>query len=64
MDKVPDDRAFLDLSDYARPLARWLVRLILPTPITPIHLTLAFTVVGFGAAILFALNPASPRRLS
>lgn len=60
MDKVPAERAFLDLSDYARPLARWLVRWLLPTPITPIHLTLAFTAVGFGAALLFAVNRALP----
>lgn len=60
MDKVPADRAFLDLSDYARPAARWLVRLLLPTPITPIHLTLAFTVVGVCAALLFAFNRALP----
>jgi len=56
MDKVPSPHAFLDLSDYARPAARLLVRLLLPTSITPIHLTLAFTVVGFLAALLFALD--------
>ena len=56
MDKVPPSHAFLDLSDYARPAARLLVRLLLPTPITPIHLTLAFTVVGLLAALLLALN--------
>jgi phosphatidylglycerophosphate synthase len=56
MDKVPAAHAFVDLSDYARPLARALVRLLLPTPVTPIHLTLAFTVVGALAALLFALN--------
>lgn len=56
MDKVPSQAAFLDLSDYARPAALWLVRTLLPTPITPIHLTLAFTGVGFAAAALFALD--------
>ena len=56
MDKVPPQAAFLDLSDYARPAALWLVRTLLPTPITSIHLTLAFTGVGFAAAALFALN--------
>jgi phosphatidylglycerophosphate synthase len=60
MDKVPAERAFLDLSDYARPLARWLVRLLLPTPVTPIHLTLTFTVVGLVAATLFASHRALP----
>lgn len=56
MDKVPPQAAFLDLSDYARPAALWLVRTLLPTPITSIHLTLAFTGVGFAAAALFASN--------
>ncbi len=56
MDKVPPQAAFLDLSDYARPAALWLVRTLLPTPITSIHLTLAFTGVGLAAAALFALD--------
>lgn len=60
MDKVPHDRTFLDVSDYARPMARWLVRWLLPTPITPIHLTLAFTGVGLAAALLLAFNVLLP----
>jgi phosphatidylglycerophosphate synthase len=56
VDKVPPKHAFLDLSDYARPAARLLVRALLPTPVTPIHLTLAFTLVGVLAALLFALD--------
>jgi len=56
MNKVPDRHAFLDFSDYARPFARWLVDILLPTPITPIHLTLAYTVIGLGAAVLLAVN--------
>jgi phosphatidylglycerophosphate synthase len=56
MDKVPPQAAFLDLSDYARPAALWLVRTLLPTPITAIHLTLAFTGVGLVAAALFLLD--------
>lgn len=56
MNKVPEAHTFLDFSDYARPFARWLVRLLLPTPITPIHLTWTYTLVGLGAAILFAIN--------
>lgn len=55
MDKVPAQYTFLDLSDYARPLARWLVH-VLPEFVTPIHLTLASTAVGAVAAILFALG--------
>lgn len=55
MDKVPIEHAFLDLSDYARPFARWLAQR-LPPFVTPIHLTLAFTGVGAIAALLFAFN--------
>src|SRR3989304_1357557 len=56
MDKVPEGHRFLDMSDYARPLAKVLVRLLLPTRVSPVHLTLAHTAVGFMAAILFALD--------
>jgi phosphatidylglycerophosphate synthase len=56
MDKVPAEHAFLDLSDYARPLARWLVQRLLPTSITPVQITIAFTVVGLAAAVLVAAN--------
>jgi phosphatidylglycerophosphate synthase len=56
MDKVPAPHAFLDLSDYARPLARWLAQRLVSTFVTPIHLTLLFTVVGSAAALLFLFN--------
>ena len=55
-DKVPRSHAFLDLSDYARPFARWLVARLLPTSITPPQLTLAFTAAGLAAAVLLAAN--------
>ena len=55
MDKVPPQHTFLDLSDYARPAARWLVDR-LPPFVTPIHLTFAFTLVGAAAATLFAFD--------
>jgi phosphatidylglycerophosphate synthase len=55
MDKVPAQFAFFDLSDYARVPARWLAEHV-PAFVTPIHLTLAFTVVGALAALLFAFN--------
>jgi phosphatidylglycerophosphate synthase len=54
LDKVPPAHQFIDLSDYARPAARWLVGRLLPTPITPLHVTWAFTLAGFGAALLLA----------
>jgi phosphatidylglycerophosphate synthase len=52
--KLPEAARFLDLSDYARPAAAVLVAVLLPTRISPIHLTLAFTAVGLAAAALFA----------
>lgn len=55
-DKVPRSHAFLDVSDYARPFARWLVQRLLPTPITPPQVTLAFTLAGLIAAGLLAAN--------
>lgn len=59
MDKVPAEHTFLDLSDYARPFALWLVKR-LPPFVTPIHLTLTFTAVGSIAAGLFALDTLLP----
>jgi len=56
MDKVPPAAAFFDISDYARPFARWLVRRLLPTRFAPNHLTLAFTLAGLAAAALFAID--------
>jgi phosphatidylglycerophosphate synthase len=56
MDKVPAQYAFIDFSDYARPFAKALVQVLLPTPVTPIHITWAFTAVGFFASVLFAMN--------
>src|SRR5262245_55657453 len=52
--KLPESARFVDLSDYARPLAGWLVAVLLPTRVLPIHITLVFTVVGLLAAVLFA----------
>jgi phosphatidylglycerophosphate synthase len=60
MDKVPEGHRVLDVSDYARPLAQVLVRLLLPTQVTPVHLTLAHTAVGLLAAMLFALDRGLP----
>jgi phosphatidylglycerophosphate synthase len=54
LDKVAAGDKFVDLSDYARPVARRLTRALVPTPITPLQVTLAYTVVGFVAAGLFA----------
>jgi phosphatidylglycerophosphate synthase len=54
IDKVPSTDKFLDLSDYARPIARRLTRALVNTPITPVQITITYTVVGLIAALLFA----------
>lgn len=52
--KLSDHERFLDLSDYGRPLADLIVAALLPTRVSPLHLTLGYTVVGLLAAGLFA----------
>lgn len=54
LDKVTADYHFLDLSDYARPIARRITRALINTPIAPIQITFAYAVIGFIAAALFA----------
>ncbi len=54
IDKVQAPDKFLDLSDYARPIARRLTRVLVNTPITPLQITIAYTVIGLIAALLFA----------
>ncbi len=53
-DKVDAQAHFLDLSDYARPIARRLTQALVNTPVTPLQITIAYTLVGLIAALLFA----------
>jgi len=46
MSKLPAAYQFIDLSDYGRKPARWIARSLKNTKATPIHVTLAFGVVG------------------
>lgn len=46
MSKLPKDRKFLDLSDYGRPVARWIAHSLKNTSITPVHVTWMFVVAG------------------
>ena len=46
MSKLPKDRKFLDLSDYGRPVARWIAQSFKHTVITPVHVTWMFVVAG------------------
>jgi phosphatidylglycerophosphate synthase len=59
LDKVDSVHHFLDLSDYARPIARVLTRALVSTSISPIHITITYTLTGFSAAILFATGSRS-----
>lgn len=47
MSKLPSGTHFLDLSDYARPIAVWIVETLRPSRVTPIQLTFALFVAGF-----------------
>ena len=53
-DKVRSSDKFLDLSDYARPIARRLTQALVNTRITPIQITVTYTLIGLIAAVLFA----------
>lgn len=52
MSKLPPHVQFTDLSDYGRPVARGIVKLLLPTSIGAKTVTLLFLLVGILAVIL------------
>lgn len=56
MTKLPKNKKFIDVSDYARPFALILVKLLLPTKIGAYILTSAFLVVGIAASYLIIIN--------
>lgn len=56
MTKLPEDKKFLDLSDYARPFALALVKVLMPTRIGAYTITTSFLLVGFAASYLIYLN--------
>jgi len=47
MSKLPKQNEFIDLSDYGRPVARWIAESLKHTSFTPVHVTLMFIVAGF-----------------
>lgn len=55
MPKLPVQYRFVDLSDYGRPLAIRIAHMLRNTPLTPIHVTLAFVASGI-LAIYCILN--------
>lgn len=46
MSKLATDKAFIDFSDYGRPVARWLAKGLRHSALTPIHVTYLFVVSG------------------
>lgn len=46
MSKLPKDNRFIDISDYGRPAARAIAYALKDTAVTPIHVTVAFTISG------------------
>ena len=46
MSKLSADNRFLDLSDYGRPIAKWIAETLKNTSATPIHVTIAFGISG------------------
>jgi phosphatidylglycerophosphate synthase len=46
MSKLQKDDKFLDLSDYGRPVAKWIVAILKNTTITPVQVTLLFGISG------------------
>ena len=51
-DKFSEDKGFFDFSDYGRPFARIIAKLLVNTSIGSITVTWLFTVVGLYAAVL------------
>ena len=46
MSKLSADNRFVDLSDYGRPIAKWIAESLKNTSATPIHVTIAFGISG------------------
>ncbi|TYB76929.1 CDP-alcohol phosphatidyltransferase family protein [Bizionia myxarmorum] len=46
MSKLPKEHKFLDLSDYGRPVARFIANALKHTNFTPIHVTIGFIISG------------------
>lgn len=54
--KLPDAAQFLDLSDYARPLAVWIARRLRDTSVTAPDVTAVWGVIGMIAAFCYAVG--------
>jgi len=49
MSKLPKEHQFIDLSDYGRPVAKAIARVLKNTSVTPVQVTLSFIVSGLVA---------------
>jgi phosphatidylglycerophosphate synthase len=47
MSKLPKEHQFIDLSDYGRPVAKYIANSLKSSSFTPIHITIAFIISGF-----------------
>ena len=56
MTKLPKHKKFFDFSDYARPFALILVKLLMPTKIGAYSISFTFLVVGMLAAYLILID--------
>jgi hypothetical protein len=52
--KLPDERRFTDLSDYARPLAARIALLLRDSGLTAPHVTLVWAIIGLAGAAFYA----------
>ena len=46
MSKLPKEHQFIDLSDYGRPVAKFIANSLKSSSFTPIHVTIAFIISG------------------
>lgn len=51
MSKLPQAQKFIDLSDYGRPVAKWIANALKNTSVTPVQVTLWFIVSGIIAVL-------------
>ncbi len=56
MSKLHTNDKFFDLSDYGRPIAKWIVSILKNTAATPVHVTLLFGVSGLIAVVCILYN--------
>ena len=56
MSKLSARDQFLDLSDYGRPIGKWLANKLKNTQFTPIHITLLFGISGLIAIVYILRN--------